>query len=68
MKPAQRYVEVPAPLPDSLIHHPCSPVGAGDSVKSLQKGYLANITCIGKYKAVVDSIQIYNRELKNVGE
>lgn len=66
MKPVTKFVEVnvPTPIPNSLIHHPCSPVGVGNTVPSLAKGYTANTVCIGKYKEVVDGIGLYNESQK----
>lgn len=57
---------MPAPIPSSLIKHPCQPVGAGDTVKSLQKGYIENLYCIGKYKGVVNSIESYNQNIEGL--
>lgn len=62
------YVKIPAPLPSSLIVHPCEPVGVGNSVHSLAKAYLDNTACIGMYKGVVKSIEGYNNRVKELAE
>lgn len=64
MTPAKVYLEIPAPAPDSLIYHPCRPVGAGTTEKSLIRSYLTNVKCIGDYKNVVDGIENYNEDVK----
>ena len=65
MTPAKQLVEVAAPLPDSLLYHPCDVVGAGNTVQSLAKAYVINTNCVGEYSIVVDKIIKYNEELKN---
>ena len=60
------YVEVPVHLPSSLIHHPCDPIGVGNTVDSLTRAYIDNTICIGKYKSVVTSIDEYNNKIKSL--
>ena len=58
------YLEVPAPLPDSLVYHPCKPVGPGTTDKSLARAYTKNVGCIGDYKTVVEGVRQYNEKVK----
>lgn len=60
----KEYVEVNAPIPEPLLHHPCEPVAAGNSLNSLAKGYVANTFCIGEYKAVVTGLEKYNKAMR----
>lgn len=64
----KEYVEVPVQLPVSLIHHPCDPMGVGNTVDSLVKAYVDNTVCIGKYKNVVNGIDNYNNKIKKLKE
>lgn len=35
---------------------------------SLARGYVSNTTCVGEYKEVINSIEQYNKELKDVNK
>ena len=50
------YKEKIVLTPDSLLVHPCEATGAGDTVRSLARGYVKNTTCIGEYKLLLDKI------------
>ena len=62
----KEYVEVPAPIPESLLVKPCKVVGVGRTVDSLVKGYAYNTTCVGKYEATLDGIIQYNDTQKGL--
>lgn len=57
-------MEIPAPIPDSLLQRPCRVVGAGKTVDSLAKGYVKNTVCVGKYEAVIGALEDYNDKTK----
>lgn len=57
-------MEVPAPIRDELIYHPCDPIGPGETVKDLSIAYVKNVGCIGEYRGVIDGIKIYNNKIK----
>lgn len=40
--------------PDSLMVDPCVAVGAGDTVRTLAKGYVTNTSCVGDYKLLLE--------------
>lgn len=40
--------------PDSLLVDPCEPLGAGDSVGTLSKGYVTNTSCLGQYRLLFE--------------
>ena len=46
--------EVLVLTPDSLLVDPCEVVGAGDTVRTLAKGYVANTSCVGDYKLLLE--------------
>lgn len=46
--------EVPVTTPKSLLVDPCEPVGAGDSIRTLAKGYVANTSCLGQYRLLFE--------------
>lgn len=52
--------------PDTLLVDPCEVVGAGDSVRSLAKGYVRNTSCVGEYKLLLDKQRKYKREAEEV--
>lgn len=54
------YVEVPVPLPESLVYFPCDALSAGRTLDSLAIGYVKNTYCIGEYKEVLKGINSYN--------
>lgn len=59
MKPSEVKV---VPIPNSLLQHPCEPVGPGNTVESLAKGYAINTACVGEYKITIDGIKQYNKK------
>lgn len=40
--------------PDNLLVDPCVPIGAGETVRSLVKGYVKNTSCIGEYQLLLE--------------
>lgn len=46
--------EVPVLVPDTLLVDPCEATGAGDTVKSLAKGYVKNTGCIREYRLLLE--------------
>ena len=62
----KEFVEVPAPIPDSLITYPCSVVGPGKTQSSLAKAYTKNTSCVGEYENTVDDIKQYNDKQKEL--
>lgn len=57
---------VPAPTPEHLLVVPCEPVGAGNTVESLQRGYIKNTVCIGEYRSVLEGIKEYNSAIRDI--
>lgn len=55
-----------APLPESLVVHPCEVVGPGNTVDSLTRGYALNTSCVGEYKITIDGIKKYNESQKEL--
>lgn len=41
-------------IPDSLLVHPCDVTDAGSTPRTLAKAYVANNSCIGDYKVLVE--------------
>lgn len=64
----KEYVDRPVTTPDTLVYHPCEPVGAGSGTAGLERGYTKNTTCIGLYKAVVDGILQYNQDIETTNK
>lgn len=63
-----RYVAVPAPIPNSLLQYPCEPLGPGTTLMSLERGYVENTACIGEYKITLDGLVRYNDKQKELGD
>lgn len=60
------YKEKIVLTPDSLLVHPCEATGAGDTVRSLARGYVKNTTCIGEYKLLLDKIIKHKSQVEEV--
>lgn len=60
------YKEKIVLTPDSLLVHPCEATGAGDTVRSLARGYVKNTTCIGEYKLLLDKIINHKDQVEEV--
>lgn len=50
-------------IPEGLVQSPCIPVGAGETLESLAKGYIKNTSCIGQYEGNLESIRKYNNSI-----
>ena len=58
--------EVLVLTPDSLMVDPCEPVGAGETVRSLAKGYVKNIGCVREYKLLLDKQRKFKLEAESI--
>ncbi len=45
---------------------PCEPVGVGNTIRSLAHGYVANTTCIGQYKLLLQKQRKYIDEVSKI--
>lgn len=53
-------------MPDSLLVSPCDGSPAGDTVRELAKGYVANTSCMEQHKRLLESQQKYKREIEGL--
>ena len=53
-------------MPDSLLVDPCEAVEAGETVRSLAKGYVTNTSCVGKYMLLLEKQRKYKTEIEAV--
>jgi hypothetical protein len=44
---------MPVFVPDSLMQDPCTPIKAGDTLRSLAKGYVTNTGCVFDYQLLL---------------
>ncbi|MCY1416334.1 hypothetical protein D9M71_318390 [compost metagenome] len=51
-------------LPNSLLQDPCKPVEAGESVRSLAKGYVKNTSCIFDYQLLLEKQRSWTEQQK----
>ena len=58
-----RYVDKPVKVPERLLKAPCEPVGAGETLESLSKGYIKNTSCVGQYENTLEGIRKYNSSI-----
>lgn len=65
-KVVKEYVEKPVLTPDSLLVDPCEAIGAGDTVRSLAKGYISNTSCIGEYKLLLNKQRKHKVEMETI--
>jgi len=49
-------------LPDSLLQDPCGAIKAGDTVRSLAKGYVKNTGCVFDYKLLLEKQRKWKAE------
>jgi hypothetical protein len=40
--------------PDSLLVEPCNVIGAGDTVRSLARGYVVSVSCVREYQLLLE--------------
>jgi hypothetical protein len=52
--------------PDSLLVDPCKAIGAGDSVRSLARGYISNTSCIAEYKLLLEKQRKHKVEMQGI--
>lgn len=50
--------------PDNLLVDPCVPTGAGETVRSLAKGYVKNTSCIGEYQLLLEKQRKHKDEMR----
>lgn len=55
--------EVLVTSPESFLIDPCEPIGAGDTVRSLARGYVANTSCLGQYKLLLEKQRRHKQEM-----
>lgn len=53
-------------MPDSLLVEPCEAIEAGDTVRSLAKGYVTNTSCVGQYMLLLEKQREYKTEIEAV--
>lgn len=49
--------------PESLLVDPCEAISAGDTVRLLAKGYVANTSCLGQYKLLLEKQRRHKKEM-----
>ena len=52
--------------PESLLVDPCEAISAGDTVRSLAKGYVANTSCLGQYKLLLEKQRRHRDEMEMI--
>ena len=65
-QPVTVYKEKVVLTPNSLLTHPCEAVGAGDTVRTLARGYVKNTSCVGEYKLLLDKIIKHKLQVKGL--
>lgn len=50
--------------PESLLVDPCEPMSAGDTARLLARGYVANTSCLGQYKLLLDKQRRHKQEME----
>ena len=58
--------EVAVLPPDNLLIFPCNTSEAGETVRSLAKGYIENKSCVNKYKQSLDSLKRWKVEQEKI--
>ena len=54
--------------PESLLVDPCEAISAGDTVRLLAKGYVANTSCLGQYKLLLEKQRRHRDEMRKIYE
>ena len=57
-----KEVDKPILPPDSLLLSPCDPIDAGETVRSLGKGYVENTSCVYQHKTTLQSLQEWKKQ------
>lgn len=52
--------------PDSLLVDPCNVIGAGDTVRSLAKGYVVSVSCVREYQLLLEKQRRHKKEMEKV--
>ena len=52
--------------PESLLVDPCEATGAGDTVRLLAKGYVANTSCLGQYRLLLEKQRRHRDEMRKI--
>lgn len=55
-------------IPESLLIDPCEAISAGDTVRSLARGYVANTSCLGQYKLLLEKQRRHKKEMELIYE
>ena len=58
--------EVPVLTPDTLLVDPCEPVGAGDTIRTLAKGYVKNTGCIREYRLLLEKQRKHKNQIEDL--
>lgn len=53
-------------LPDSLTQDPCGAIKAGDTVRSLAKGYVKNTGCVFDYRLLLEKQRKWAKEQRDL--
>lgn len=57
---------MPVFLPDNLMQDPCGAINAGDTVRSLAKGYVKNTSCVFDYQLLLKKQREWKVEQQGV--
>ena len=52
--------------PNALLVDPCNVVGAGYTVRSLAKGYIANVSCVREYQLLLEKQRIHKESMERI--
>ena len=55
--------EIIVTTPDSLLVDPCNVIGAGDTVRSLAKGYVVSVSCVREYQLLLEKQRRHKQEM-----
>lgn len=50
--------------PESLLVDPCNVIGAGDTVRSLAKGYIVSVSCVREYQLLLEKQRRHKKEME----
>jgi hypothetical protein len=53
-------------MPDSLLVSPCDGSPAGDTIRSLARGYVANTSCLEQHKRLLESQKKYKQKIQEL--
>lgn len=65
-KPMTVYKDKVHVMPDSLLNDPCEVIEAGETLRSLAKGYVTNTSCVGKYMLLLDKQRKYKIDIEKL--